>query len=537
METHNMLTACYVLILVTKPNQKKNRAAKGNAADKNNPPKQVTAEPKWSTQSAIRDLTSGKVPLEKWVENLITAEHPTVLPRLIPSEVAPKNHTAELDVTIPANSYGSIIVSPNYVGMVELWVPKDITGGQISPADAHVTSSQHTNMSTTNFIVPEIPLRVVDEAGHTIQTASSPFAGYRTLTTEGKFVDSRVTYYPGTFTFNVGGDSWAGFSVYNPDQAAMTNCIMDICSYDPAGNAIMVVMTQTLASIGGHTSLNFNNFQLPGGGDPAPSQIVDNLVIRFSITNKSTIGDLPVGLGFGYVQSADDTITYSGGGTWNTYGLFNLLTNQSTALVNQITDSSAISYTAMSCLVQNVSAELTAAGSIVACQMPGGSYGRLPGNPVQLYSFVATQIRGQRYHGKLKDGCYWSYVPDKLEDLFFDFEQVEAYEARNNIKSRPYLVVAFKGGEAPQQMKFVFNMLTELMTNDISVTSMIGPVDIKSLIATYLYFAQRQNRICCNPDHVTHIFKLVKDIVNNPQFRKTALKLLKTAGGAALTLL
>lgn len=469
---------------------------------------------------------------KSWVENLMEPKQATMLPRLIPTRTSPKFNKGQIAVQTPAGQYGAVIINPSFYDTVEYYQNTEVTSGRAYSEElvtsASFSSTQHPTLSL------QLDIKVLDVDQNLISLTSKYFdkAGAYTLKPNGQFVSNKVAYFPGTFDYPaVGSVEFEAFSFYNEDNSPMTYTVQ-IGSLNLTTGSLENIKIAESGTVNGNSegvvTVNSNDISHTS---------FDNLCILFEIENPTVIGNVPRGMKFKLGSVSAGSLEYEGSGFWASVGIIDMAEGQNKdAMRMQVEHSSAISYFALGALLQNVSTVLDKGGSIVANQVPAGGYGNLPKHPEDIYNYLGSLTRKASYSGVLAEGCYGFYIPDTLEELFFIDNDEEREAIADRKRLRPSLVIAWNCPDENQSFRLWISMLTELISEDISMPYFTGPIDTASLMAYYLYLAQEGTQFCENPQHLKQLKDWTLRVVKDPRFQKLAKQVIKGGATALLSL-
>lgn len=224
-----------------------------------------------------------------------------------------------------------------------------------------------------------------------------------------------------------------------------------------------------------------------------------------------------------------------------TYSLFDLIGYDKhgvSALEQQYKTAARHCVTGFSCCVTNTTAEIYKGGSIAAAQLPGDSIQDLPERPEQIKSFLASRNDGKVYTGMLKRGAHYSFIPEKVQDLFFVREGSDDDLENFHL---PYGVFAWEAapidGNNTLSVLITVKINVELITTDLSVTKFAPSQDLAQVHEIIVMLMQSFNPMSENPDHLAKVKKIARGVVNHPMFRKTVTDLLKAGIKVAPSLL
>lgn len=203
--------------------------------------------------------------------------------------------------------------------------------------------------------------------------------------------------------------------------------------------------------------------------------------------------------------------------------------------------SSGVSTTGFSFLLQNHAASIQKGGTICAAKMAGGSRKDMPMDPVSIASYVSTRNgRDVVSSSPLKDGLFWSYSPEKLQDLMFRKHPDLGQEFLYGDRQLPYILFACKWSspEMAPDLVATFKINMEYITNNVVVPKWISPVDTGRLMELWIALSSNHCHLTENPKHLKAIkdwtFDVIGRTLKNPDFQAAAKGFGKAAGTAAL---
>jgi hypothetical protein len=188
-----------------------------------------------------------------------------------------------------------------------------------------------------------------------------------------------------------------------------------------------------------------------------------------------------------------------------------------------------VSTTGFSCLMQNNANVMNRGGTITACQLAGGSRREIPSDPAEIFRFAANK-NGRKVlpSSKLSEGLFWSYHPEKIQDLMFRPHKTVENEFLYGDKELPFILIAMKwtSPESAPTLSFVLNLNMEYITNSIIAPKFFSPVDTVRLLEMWIALGSERNNITENPTHLKDIAKWTKEAIDktlrNPQFWSAA---------------
>lgn len=194
-----------------------------------------------------------------------------------------------------------------------------------------------------------------------------------------------------------------------------------------------------------------------------------------------------------------------------------------------------------SALISNNANALQAGGSIRACQLPGGSRRQIPGTPDNIYTWVANRATRKRLESnKLKDGAFWSYVPEKIQDFMFRQHADANSTFLYGDAQLPYGMIAYKWADeqSQPQLTVTLNIVLEYITNSNVSPKWMSPCDTERLLELWVGLCANRSNWSENPKHVETIKRwsraLYDKTLGNPHFRDAAIKSAVTLGTLAL---
>jgi hypothetical protein len=519
----NMLAPCSILFKYA-PNKNTNKPQQKKAPAKSalQPAKSASSKSKGPVIPMANKRVKAEMndsTVRKWVEAIITCENPLRIPRLVPALTSVKNLKFIQEVNTSPGSYGAAYIYPGVWNTMKYWYQTQASG----TVEDHVDWQWSSFNSVSNEIFLALPFKydVNVDSKTTVKNATIGYTaavGSYYMSTTGHIVSGKKCYIDGTFVFTTN----VQFNFYNSDSAQAD---IFMTAYQVAGGVYTPIQTVNVI-VGGHTTQPFD-FNL------LENSTVTNLALSVRYANYQQIGHVPSQSTVN-PRIAFFNATFGGQGVW----VERPLETQFPALNAQFIESSSISYTGQSCLLTNDSSQLLIAGHLVAAQLPSDAAPHFPQNPSELFNYLSEQTRKPFHSGKLAEGGYAAWTPDKLEDIFFRDTATEIAKAKQagDFYDRPVLAFAWKCPDqiGEQTLSFTVRTRMEIISDDISMPYSLGPRDPHQLYAFYLSLISDELLISENPKHLQAIKDWVTKVVKSPEFKQVFSKTVKLAGGALL---
>jgi hypothetical protein len=471
----------------------------------------------------------------EYICNMLEPSCPFQLPRLVPVENSPDFQDPEMTInqTLTDNPYGALIIRPDVhrtVTHVTGGEFEDYVGSSFVAASDNIFIPAGANMYIASpiFLQPDTDGPYVGVKGVLQASTSTVGSGFH-LAPDGSTRNLSAGYLAQFVTPNDIGFTVAvynsSFSTINVDLTLLNWSVengpgtpVSTISAGPVQpfssvNVAWAVGSASLSGPGFAIAVNFANstgFFLPSGFSVTVTPTVDTVTL------------LPT-LALSYLEQ------------WRTYSLFDLMGNVEgvSDLKSLYESASALSVTGLSALLQNTTSNFYKSGSLVACQMVGGTEGGLPGNLVQLYGAISAQNTVRSYSGGLADGCHWSYVPEKIQDWFFR-PPVPVQNPMSQQSDRPYVVMVWSApfiSDSSQALglRLKIRMNVERLTSNVAAVRIVPVADIYHLMELYLTLCSAWNNLGENPNHIAKVKSLARKVVTHPAFKQ-----LVKAGGNAM---
>lgn len=454
---------------------------------------------------------------------MLKCETPLRLPRLLPTSTAIKNLKFTQEISTEPGTFGAAFLYPSCFDTMKFFYPTTSSG----VVENHVDWTWTSFNTVQGEIFLAMPLSY-DAAVASETIPRSIEIGYLSdgyyISSTGHLVSGKRAYLKGTFVFT-GAEN---INMYNSDNATAD---VTMRLYEVTGTTLTPIGAPITVAVAGHSTATFNV------GVQLGANTYTNLAISIEYTNQDVIGHLPSGSSVFPRQGFFEGVTYQGEGIWVTR---KLVSGLSEALTSQVENAASISYTGQSILMTNDTAQLVKGGHIVCAQLPSESAQHFPQSPAALFDFVSKQVRKPFYSEGLEHGCFASWTPDKLEDLFFKetAREIALADQASDFYDRPVIAFAWKvpPGISAQQLTFTVVTRFEIISDDISMSYALGPRDPNQLLACFMYLAGQEMLISENQNHLESIKDWVVKIASNPQFQAVASSALKLAGTSLLAL-
>jgi hypothetical protein len=462
--------------------------------------------------------------VEDFVENMLTLEKPFILPREVPTPVAPHLFGYSVKVSPPAGvTRGAMIVRPSPDAFLDFAEVEDQSATPLLIAQ----SSEFSFAPVAGELTLDQTL--ILPAGHVkCSTATSGITGYH-LSNSTYSEKLGLKYYPGNWTFSANDII---LTVYNPNSQAFTvtfdggvvqtngNAVNSFNSGATVCNAKAMTNITVAAATAGWVTLRTL------AADPAQSK---GFWFGLTIT-----ANLPSRMSAGFQMSVSGpTITGADQIIWNRKTLWDVLGARGAVAKQQFDSAARHCVTGMNCIFSNVSNKFANAGSIYACRFPGDTFEQLPGSLDDLIALISSQVHHKLETYTLEFGASYAHTPEKVQDWFFQ-EKVEEDPYNGNPLNLPYMVLVWDASVADAALP-VFNVhgriMLEYLTTDISNVFFMAPVDpgLRELLICEL---SQYNTLAENPDHLKKFAEVAKRVATSD----TAKKFYRTAINAGVKL-
>lgn len=449
---------------------------------------------------ALRDNT------QEFVENMLTLERPFLLPREIPTPVAPHLFSYSVKVSPPVGvTQGAMIIRPSPDAFMDL--------AEVETVPATLLDiNQEMDSYTPNADLLTIDQTLLLPSGHVkCSTATGGLYGFH-YSNSTKSLKPGIKYYPGLYTFS---NSDIFLYIYNPNQMNFT-ADFQIGLVDANGNAVLYANSAptvcpaktntqiTIASAtAGYATLRANSANAAQSrGFWIGCEITANLPGRFA-----------AGEG---LRVTGPTIAMANQIIWNRKSLWDALGSRAVNAKSQFDLASRHSVTGLNCVFSNVSNQFANGGSIYACRLPGDTFEQLPGDLPSLIELISSQTHHKLETYTLENGASYAHTPEKLQDYLFN-EKVEVDPYNGNPLNLPYLVLVWDASVANAAQP-VFNIhgriMLEYLTTDVSNIFFMAPSD-PGLMSVVVNELSRYNTLSENPEHIKHLINVAKKIATS----------------------
>lgn len=461
------------------------------------------------------------------------------MPRPIPTPAGVIFQHAELSkkIDVNINPYNALIARPNVYNTLEIFETQAVSTSGSFQITSGQTDGLISNDTLYFWLSPDFVLADGTVLYSTVSQAV--VAGVDAVALE-RLPASGLYPQSGTFQDISGGvRSWSG----------------DWTAISPA------LSFKTTQNVGGAINISVTPYYLVGGTWVSTASSVASLL------NANNVTDVPVALpgetgatetallveltapsfdvlrSLSFVAQTRGTWTKSEGDivVTKTYSLFDLIGYDKhgvSALEQQYRTANRHCVTGFSCCVTNTTADIYKGGSIAAAQLPGDSLIDLPDRPEQIKSFLASRNDGKVYTGMLKRGAHYSYIPEKVQDLFFVREGSDDDLENFHL---PFGVMAWEAapidGNNTLSILITIKMNVELITTDLSVSKFQPSQDLAQVHEIVTMLMQGHNPMSENPDHMAKVKKIAKNVVTHPMFKKVVGDLARAGMKAAPSLL
>lgn len=446
-------------------------------------------------------------------KHMLDPQEPGAFPRAEPTQVAPKLLNFSTNISTDAGEWGALVLHPNIYNTIVKY-EKDTTSKTLAEWEDHY-------FYTDNGSVTYLQTTAVDTNDNTIPPNIDPNVDvtYAIENSSGNQPPPKrngCPYLDGSFTFN--GTDGLAITISNPGGLFASVVSMAAYSLNVTTNVLTVLDSDSVAE--DPNSMAFS--LIPSAGT------YDNLVLRIATGASS-----PISFNMRVVPT---NVTFTTHGHWNVLDALDIIGSDS--LSSQFVGSSSVSYTHMSCVVTNVTPELYKGGKVRIAQLPGGS--QFPTEPQQLFEFIDRLNNGYRTFkgGELRKGFSWNYVPEKVQDWFFE---PVVQPGDWPVSSKPFLVAAWQAPATTEVTQATFDakirLGAEIQSPDPSLTLVTSPDDPEDAVRLYLQASARVSNVGENPDHLKRIGKHLATLARDPDFQRKTASLIRRGirvGGKAL---
>lgn len=426
------------------------------------------------------------------------------IPRFVPTEVCPKVSKATKDISLAQDSTTMMIVYPSLYQTLQVItplsapIPTDILSGSWSVPD--FLMKPETSYGIVPTFLPTSPVH-----------SFTPLQGYSCITRDGNVLPSIAPVFSNDFVFT---------------QGCILQATLDL------GNVTTIdqLYFEIIDSINGGNSISLGP-ELGRANEPivftsqALTKIVQNpiFVIRGSTETEC-------------IRIPSVTITYTAGVlAYNrtiltqSYDLIDLI--GSSSLAAQVSNSDRISYTMMSCHIANTTADVAIGGTIVATQCPAGYQNQLSTNPSAAFTQLSSINRRKVQMNNFKDGGWWSYIPEEIQQLEFRNAGSDILFTRLGNYQRPFYVCAIKApGLATTSITMKLNLGYELISADPSLQYTISPVSRRDFLMLFYAYFNSITTVSENPQHIRNAMSWIMGALERYPEITEAAKLTFQAG-------
>jgi hypothetical protein len=394
----------------------------------------------------------------------------------------------------------------------------------------------NTNTTRADFIwTPEDTTFVFDENLHLtngakVVASSSPGDGYGYF--RSNKLGTGLKWYPGKLITD-DDNLKLNYTIHNTDNVSMviTPVILSLTG-DPGSPTVTATNCVPKEFAGNSTTshvLELNNAdgQITKADWNALSLNAFGMALALKITNPAQVGRVPSGFSWSLSTSDDTKLYHLDGISWRTWSLFQVLEDKG-ALRNQYKNADSYVVTAQSTWLENVTAQFFKGGSVAAAQLPGGSEAFLPSTVSQLESFIRRQRNRVLDSNSLATGVWWTYVPEKVQDIFFKpTDPIDV--ASQDYHPAPYFAAVLgipQSDQTTPQFVVDLRVMLEYITQEIDAPSYLAPDNINGWLEKYYGELSKHNNVLENPNHSKTIREIARKVVTSPAFRQASKELL-----------
>lgn len=484
----------------------------------------------------VPSLTAGFVgaEAESTVVQHLLLDKGAVLPRAIPTYVQPhlfrvkKNFRSffpELAQDAPLPTVISVIVRPDVEKFLSIGAHQGDLESRTDWDTTHTTEVDYiwSSQVDVKYCFDE---NIHLQNGSKLVASTTPKEGFRFFKSD-KVADG-LKWYPGVLVASSPVQLRA--YIYNPDQQPMTVVPgLAILKGDPASPTVTSTDFEA-RDIASHITdivqfATTTNDPISVAQWNAYFEGAIGFAFYYKIVNAVTIGRVPSGLSIQMfeVGPVDQHLVHLGGIRWRDRSLFEVLDDNGT-LYNQFRKADSFSVTGVTAWLENVTAKLYRGGSLAAAQLAGGSEANLPTTMTQLESFIRKQTQRVLQSNDLSTGLFWTYIPEKVQDIFFEPTKGE-YGPVRNVSQKPYLAGVLNlplSSQASPEFVLDMRMMIEYITQEIDAPRVLAPNNCNNWLEKYFGELSKHNCVTENPEHWKHIKSVAKSVINSPLLRQAA---------------
>lgn len=456
-----------------------------------------------------RAISTGS-PAGSFVSNMMMPRKPFSMPRFIPTTHASVYYTATLPINLQSDEKRVYLFRPEIESCLKTLVYENNGGIIFEPQHQN---DYHNYNSTSELICYDADL--IFDNGVTITSSFvNPIQA-------ADYVYFKSGLHKGAkgYLGNYSAATRITMSALSTDHAATQTWVLGLVSLRDG----IVATSPFNTSYNGSTNVNV----LTAGID-----LTEGFIIYLQNTNPGTLGHIPSfkwGMQ-GYNAGNGTTLTLNGGYSTKTDSMIRLLPSSSQNSVQaQFDNASSYCVTAMDVLLKSTTASVWNGGNVAIGNFPAESYQGIPLDYNTLFSHI-TSLRFNKYHGNLKDGAHWFYVPQSLDNL--QYKAIGLAPVQNTTENRtPFSVLTIQAPTAASSitLQLEINMCLEYLTNDLSLKLERG-IPTFSFTEVWIGWINAHNNCGENPSHLSRIGNYVKDFIQSPEFKTV----LKTAGPLVL---
>lgn len=474
--------------------------------------------------------------VEEFARNMLTLEQPFILPRDIPTDVAPHlfSHSTKISPEEGVTK-GAVIFRPHPDAFLDL---AEVTDQVATPFE--VTEPAEFNWAPTANVL-SMDQTLIMPAGHIKSSTATSGQIAQHLSNSSKQLQPGLKYWPGNFTISA---SDLVMGIYNPNTTAFT-AVLTGGIVEPNGQAGTFI-TSVATVFPAKTLTNVTFLAAAGTWVNMRLAMASAALSKGFWLGCQITANLPKRFTSGFIITASGpTITAVDQIMWKRKTLWDALGPLSITAKSQFDVASRFCPTAANLIFTNVSVANAKGGSVYACRFPGDSFNELPGDIDALIALISAQTHHTSSDFDLERGVGYAHTPEKVQDWFFQ-EKFADDPYNGNPLNYPYLVIVWDASTALDSLP-VFNLhgriMLEYLSLDISNLFFHSPAD-PGLVALLIKELSKYNTLGHNNDHLKRFASIAKRIATSDSaksFYRMALsagiKLAPIVGGLILKFL
>jgi predicted outer membrane repeat protein len=456
------------------------------------------------------------------VDAILTQRRAYVLPRYVGTPVAPHQFSWKktLSLDTAEKLKGCFTISNDTDRLLSLGFP-DVAGQIVAKENYNSAPGQACTVPTGSNIMVDYTL--LTTTGQQVKTSSAPIDGCW------HWSNSKGKYIPGFKYYKCGlADGGPAELIMAFNNAAGKGCTINF----QAGtlnndNSLNIMISTAVAS----SAIEVKTYDLATNANWADFVAASDATnsMWFGVQYLPTSGSGAQSSGFYVGLNFTDATPISSPLVWTSYSLWQLLAEGAVPKL-QFDKAARHNVTGQMVTFSNNTSELIKGGSIYAARLPGNTYGELAGDVDGVIKLVSSQVHHALEDTHLSTGLNYSFTPEKIQDWLFE-RQSNVDPVNGNPENLPYLACAFDATNATEGVPtFTFSgkISLEYLTTDPSNFFIAGPANAV-LFEAILNSLASENGVSCNPDHMDHLKKVVKNVMTSDNV-KYAIKSMISAG-------